>query len=104
MWIRGFLICLLLTMTMHSALAASRPFPANVKRGTMSGSIYPQVLIDGHIQRLSPGAKIMSKQNTIIMPSSLMNNVFKVNYTVDNQGYIDKAWILRDEELAQKPH
>jgi hypothetical protein len=103
MWTRRLLICLLLTLTMLSALAVSRSFPLNVKRGTISGSIYPQILIDGQIQRLSPGAKIKSKQNMIVMPSSLMSNVFTVNYTIDNLGYVDKVWILTEEELAQSP-
>jgi hypothetical protein len=103
MWSRRFFIFLLLSVVALSALAVPRSFPANVKRGTMSGSIYPQILIDGQIQRLSPGAKIKSRQNAIIMYSSLMNNVFIVNYTIDNLGDVDKVWILTDEELANKP-
>jgi hypothetical protein len=101
MWTRRFLISLLLALTALSVAAAPRNFPANAKRGVMSASIYPQILINGQLQRLSPGAKIMSKQNTITMPSTMMNNTYTVNYTVDDQGLIDKVWILTDEELAQ---
>jgi hypothetical protein len=32
-----------------------------------------------------------------------MSNVFTVNYTIDNLGYVDKVWILTEEELAQSP-
>lgn len=103
MWTRRFLICLLLSVTMFSALATPRSFPANIKRGTVSGSTYPQILIDGQIQRLSAGSQIRGRQNTIIMPSSLVNHVFTVNYTIDSQGYVDRAWILTNEELAQSP-
>ena len=93
-------MCVLTTL---SALATPRPFPQTALRGTLAAAAYPQILINGQIQTLSPGAKIMSRQNTIIMPTSLMNNVYIVNYTVDKQGYIDKIWILTDEELAQNP-
>lgn len=101
MWTRRYLICLMLALTTLTALATPRTFPANVKRGVLSSSTYPQIVIDGLIQRLSPGAKIMGTQNTIVMPSTLINNVYTVNYTVDNQGFIDKVWILTNEELAQ---
>ena len=101
MWIKRFLVGFLLFLTVFPALATPRSFPPDVKRATMRSSIFPQVLIDGNIRRLSPGAKIIGKQNTIIMHASLMNNVFIVNYTVDAQGYINRVWILTDEEQAQ---
>jgi hypothetical protein len=102
MWVRRFLICAVLSLAIQAALAAPpRTFPANAQRGTVSGSIYPQVLINDQVQRLSPGAKIFSRQNLIIMPSTLLNKVYAVNYTVDKQGYIDRVWILTDEEIAQ---
>lgn len=100
MWTR-LLIGLLLTLTTLAVLAAPRTFPANAKRGALSAGVYPQVTIDGQVQRLSPGAKILSKQNLIVMLPTLMNNVYTVNYTVDQLGLIDKVWILTDEELAQ---
>ncbi|MFI4939440.1 MAG: hypothetical protein ACHP7O_03720 [Burkholderiales bacterium] len=74
MWPRRFAIFLLLSVMALSALAVPLSFPAEVKRGTMSGSIYPQIPIDGQVKRLSPGAIIKSGQNTIIMHSSLMKN------------------------------
>lgn len=68
-----------------------------------AGADYTQVVIDGKVQRLAPGAKIKSRQNTIIISSSLMSNVFIVNYTIDNLGMVDKVWILTDEEIALTP-
>lgn len=101
MWTKRFLIVFLLFLTMFSALAGPRPFPHNAKRGTMSVGNYPQVFINAETRQLSPGAKIFSRENTIVMYSTLVNNVYVVNYTVDSQGFIDKIWILRDEELDQ---
>jgi hypothetical protein len=101
MWTRRLLMCLLLTLTMLHAMAAPRSFPANAKRGVLTADVFPQVVIDGQIQRLSPGAKIISQKNTIVMTSVLMNNAYTVNYTVDAQGFIDRIWILTDEEMVQ---
>ena len=102
MWTRRLLICLMLALTTLSVLATPRPFPANVMRATMSaGGMYPQITINGQTQTLAPGAKIMSQQNTIMMPSTLMNNVYIVNYTLDNQGLVNMVWVLTKEELAQ---
>ncbi|MDR3479210.1 MAG: hypothetical protein P4L91_00685 [Burkholderiaceae bacterium] len=98
---RHFLICLMLMLTAVTAFAAPRTFPSTALRGTLSAAVHPQIKIDGQIKTLSPGAKILSKQNTIIMSTSLMDNSYTVNYTVDRQGYVDKVWILTDEELAK---
>jgi hypothetical protein len=101
MWTRRLLICLMLTLTTLCALAAPRNFPANAQRGVMAASVYPQIMINGQIQTLSPGAKIFSKKNLIVMATSLLDNAYTVNYTVDAQGNIDRIWILTEEELAQ---
>ena len=101
MWTRRFFIGLLVALTTLSALATPRNFPVTAKRGVLSAGVFPQVVIDGQAQTLAPGAKILGEQNTIIMPSNLMNKAFAVNYTVDRQGFIDRVWILTSEELAQ---
>ena len=71
---RHFLICLMLMLTAVTAFAAPRTFPSTALRGTLSAAVHPQIKIDGQIKTLSPGAKILSKQNTIIMSTSLMDN------------------------------
>jgi hypothetical protein len=83
-----------------SAWAAPRTFPANAKIGTIAATVFPQVTIDGQTKVLAPGGKIYSKQNTIVMHSTLVNTTAVVKYTIDRMGYIDQAWILTDEELA----
>ena len=98
---RHFLICLMLMLTAVTAFAAPRTFPSTALRGTLSAAVYPQIKIDGQIKTLSPGAKILGKQNTIIVSTSLMDITYTVNYTVDRQGFVDKIWILTDEELAK---
>jgi len=103
MWIRNCLIALMLVCCAQFALAAPRTFPQNAQRGTISGNVFPQVLINNQIQRLAPGAKILNEQNLIIMPSTLFNKVYIVNFTFDRQGLIDRVWILTNEELTRTP-
>ncbi len=88
-----------LCMAIGPAWAAPRPFPTNALRGVLTATIYPQVTINGQTMVLSPGAKIYSQQNTIVMHTTLINSAVIVNYTVDAQGYVDRVWILTNEEL-----
>jgi hypothetical protein len=101
MWIRRFVVGLLLAAVTFSALAVPRNFPANALRGVLTATNYPQVMIDGQTQTLAPGAKILSPKNTIVMHSTLTNGNYVVNYTVDRLGMIDKVWILTHEEQLQ---
>ena len=100
MWIKRFIIFLLLSVCTIAALATPRPFPQNAKSGTFSVSLYPTVLINGESIRMAPGAQIIGKKNTIVMPTALMNTQYYVRYTINSQGAVSKIWILTDEELA----
>jgi hypothetical protein len=84
----------------HAAL--ERLFPANAKRGTLSTESYPEFYLDGKPKKLSVGAWIKNKKNTIDMPYSLRGREFVVNYTENARGEIDRVWILTEEE-ASKP-
>jgi hypothetical protein len=104
MWIRRLLICVLLSLGALSAFATPRVFPPEAQRGTMQpGADYSQLVINGQVQLLAPGAQIKSRQNTIVMETSLMNKVYIVNYTIDKQGMVDRVWILTEEEIALTP-
>jgi hypothetical protein len=102
MWAKRFLIWLLLTIVILSAHAFERPFPPIAKRGTLSTVNYPTIAINDKVRQLSVGAWIKNENNTIDMPASLGGRKFTVNYTENNQGEIDRVWILSPEE-ARKP-
>jgi hypothetical protein len=102
MWSRGFLIALLLAALTFPAFAVERPFPPGVKRGTMSPAPYPAVVIDGRVRNLSTAARIWNQDNLIEMPASLRGTEFVVNYTENEQGDIDRVWILSGDE-ANRP-
>ena len=89
-----------LCMTAGAALAspAPRTFPANAMRGVFTATVYPQVTINNQAMTLAPGAKIYSRQNTIVMHTTLVNTTLVVNYTLDFQGYVNRVWILTREE------
>ena len=103
MWTRRFLICFLFTVTTLSALAFERPFPATVKRGTMTPGYYPQITIDGKARHLSAGARIWNQDNMIEMPTALRGSDLVVNYTENSAGDIDSVWILTTAEADRSP-
>jgi hypothetical protein len=98
---RRFLIGLILSTTVLSALAFERPFPATAKRGTMSPAVYPTIVIDGTTRRLSAGSRIWNTDNLIQMPATLRSGDYVVNYTETLQGDIDRMWILNQQEAAK---
>ncbi len=106
MRIHHLLISCILGLATLSAHAFERPFPANVKRGEMTPGNYPRIFINDKPRLLSPGARIWNESNTIDMPSSLRGTDIVVNYTENNDGDIDRVWILTKEEakrLVPKP-
>jgi hypothetical protein len=101
MWRRPFLMVFLAVATTLSAFAADRPFPAHAKRGTMTPAPYPQIVIEGKMRQLSAGARIWNDDNLIQMPASLRGSDLVVNYTENDQGDIDRVWILTAEEARE---
>jgi hypothetical protein len=97
-----FLIGFFMAVVALSAQAFDRPFPATAKRGFMTPASYPTVVIDGTNRTLSVSARIWNTSNLIQMPASLSGSSLPINYTENNQGEIDRVWILNQEE-AMKP-
>lgn len=83
------------------AFALERAFPENAKRGMMTPAPYPQILIDGRMRQMTPGARIWNQQNLTEVPASVRGADLTVNYTETEQGEIDRVWILRPEEARQ---
>ncbi len=86
-----------------SASAIDRPFPTFAKRGVMKPDLFPAIIIDGRPRNLTPGARIWNANNLIDMPASLPTRSVIVNYTEDENAYIDRVWILTAEEASQSP-
>jgi hypothetical protein len=102
MWRRPSLLVFLSAVVAMPVSAFERPFPPNAKRGTMSPAAHPEIVIDGKLRHLSPGARIWNQRNLIEMPAALRGTELVANYTEDTQGKIDRVWILNADE-ANKP-
>lgn len=92
-------ICL---FSSESAAQVTRGFPAAALRGTMVVTNPPDVVLDGRPDRLSPGSRIRSPQNTLVMSGALQGQKLTVNYTRDAAGLVHEVWILNPEEVREK--
>mgnify|MGYP001214786493 CR=1 FL=1 len=82
------------------AAAQVREFPQNTKVGVLQMGVYPLAAIDGKEVRFSPGARILSQTNAVVIPSTLTERV-RIRYRIDELGQVSLAWILTDEEIAK---
>jgi hypothetical protein len=80
-----------------------RNFPQNALRGEIAIGAPPEVMLNGTPTRLAPGARIRNQNNLLEMSGALAGNRFVVHYTTDVSGLVRDVWILRPEELANKP-
>lgn len=81
-----------------------RAFPPETLRGTMVFGDYPQVSLNGQATQLSPGSRIRSQNNRIVMAASLAGSRQLVHYTLGIGGtQLQDVWILRPEEAAVRP-
>jgi hypothetical protein len=99
-----------------SALPAEAPqpvrnFPKNALRGTLAVTQQPpEIVLDGHADRLAPGARIFGPNNRIVLSGALVGLTLLVNYTRDTMGLVHDIWILTDAEArlprasAQNPN
>jgi hypothetical protein len=95
------LSCITLGLALAApAHALDRLFPPQTKRGEMSNVDFPGVKINGAERRLSAGAWIKNENNTIDMPVTLRGRQFIVNYTEDNEGNVNRVWILSPAEAS----
>ena len=80
-----------------------RNFPQNAMRGKMAFGEAPQIMLNGDLARLAPGARIRDNSNLIIVPSTIAGARFVVNYTVDLGGQVKDVWILTPAEVDKSP-
>ena len=86
----------------ESAAQVARGFPTAALRGTMVVTNPPDVVLDGRADRLSPGSRIRSPQNMLVMSGALQGQQLTVNYTRDAAGLLHEVWILSATEVREK--
>lgn len=84
------------------AQGMGRQFPPVALRGVLEVTAPPQIMINGQAERLSPGARIKSPGNLLVMSGSLVGQQVLVNYLRDPQGLIHEVWILSPAEAQEK--
>jgi hypothetical protein len=80
-----------------------RNFPATALRGTLQVTQPPEALLHGRPARLSPGARIRTQNNLLVVSGGLAGQRLTVNYTLDISGLLADVWVLRPEEAAKSP-
>ena len=81
---------------------AVRQFPVAAKRGMLVVTAPPEVLINGTVERLSPGVRIRGVTNMLVMSGALVGQTFVVNYVREKQGMIQEVWLLNQAEADEK--
>ncbi|MES2530954.1 MAG: hypothetical protein V4636_07950 [Pseudomonadota bacterium] len=80
------------------ATAGGRNFPEGTLRGSFLMVEAPEIQLDGRADRLSPGARIRSAQNMLLMPATLIGQKLRVNYTRDASNLVSQVWVLTPDE------
>ena len=99
-------VCAACAIVMLSLIAApsaalDRLFPPNASRGELKAHQYPLYKIGNRTYRMSPGGRIFSQQNLIMMPASLQQQAGQIMYAVDINGQLSAIWILTPEEARK---
>jgi hypothetical protein len=87
-----------LTDTTGTVSVAVRTFPPKAVRGTLVVVAPPQVLLNGKIDRLSPGARIRGANGMQAMSASLIGQTLPVMTLRESQGMLHEVWVLTDIE------
>ena len=83
-------------------LGGMRTFPDAAQRGNLTITSVSEASLNGRTVRLAPGLRLLSPQNTLVTPHSVLGQSFKVNYVIENStGMLLTAWILTEGEAAQ---
>lgn len=74
--------------------------PGEAKLGVMQVTLPPEVLLDGKVDRLSPGARIRAENNMMVVSGALSGQSLLVAYVREPAGLLHDVWILNAAERA----
>ena len=78
-----------------------REAPKDVLLAKMSVDLPPVILIDGKVDRLSPGSRIRDTRNMLVLSGSLAGQTLPVVYKRDAAGLVHDVWLLTPDEYKQ---
>jgi hypothetical protein len=80
-----------------------RVFPEKAELGIMVPRAYPEVALNGKLDRLSAGSLIRDLNNRIVLLNTLANEEFIVSYTREpTTQQIQFVWILNQTEFERE--
>jgi hypothetical protein len=94
------LLLVAIALPWSAAHAQVRSIPDAAKQGQIRHVQESMVSIDGKPQRLAPGAQIRDQSNRIVVPAEVPAGA-KVRYLLDEQGLVQRVWILTPAEAAK---
>lgn len=74
--------------------------PGDAKLAVMQVTVPPEVLIDGKVDRLSPGARIRAENNMMVLSGALSGQSLLVAYVREPGGMLHNVWVLNAAERA----
>lgn len=77
-----------------------RTFPPGTQYATLRMGAYPQATLNKNPTTLSPGLRVFTQQNIIILYNQIPTTPVDVAYKMDTQGYVQSLWILTHSEVA----
>ena len=81
-----------------------RAFPPGTLRGAMVFGDHPQILLNGRVTQLAPGARVRGPDNMNQMTPGIAGAKMLVHYTLDlATDRVKDVWILTPDEAAVKP-
>ena len=78
-----------------------RSVPADVKLGKMTVTQPPDIVLNGQVDRLSPGSRIRDLNNMMVLSGGIQNQELPVVYKRDSAGLVHEVWILTPAEYAK---
>ena len=101
-WTHLFLGAALCGALAAQAQVVVREAPKDVKPAMMAVSATPPVVaMNGQPDRLSPGVRIRSTSNLLVLPATLAGQTVPTVFRRDAAGLVHEVWLLTPEEYAK---
>jgi hypothetical protein len=78
-----------------------RDAPKDVVLGQMTVTLPPIIQMNGKDDRLSPGVRIHSIRNMLVLSASLAGTTVPVVYKRDTYGLVSEVWMLTPDEYSK---
>lgn len=101
--LRTLLAPVALTLSLGTACAQDiirQTIPGDAQLGVLQVTLPPEVLMDGKLDRLSPGARIRAENNMMVTSGALSGQSLLVAYVREPNGLLHEVWILNAAERA----